>query len=235
MLFRNPFRFGRALPWSPAGRTTPKWNIDKELNIISLTGYFVDSVKLFESYNEGFLSNAMIESEEGKCTLTQAWQRILKTVEESQSQIPIPTDILTAIATSFSFGLDENTDPADERYLIRNFVAYLRIMLDDEVFNKYTPPELSEESQHANGHVFGKPTGDFKYPESNFFITEKGLVGYTVSTVRQGDLVCVILGSTYPFILRSNESEFLIRGYTYVHGLMHGEQQNSERQVFRIR
>lgn len=235
MLFRNPFRFGRALPWKPAGRTTPIWSIDKELNVISLTGYFVDSVKLFNSYNEGFFGNAMIESDEGKSALTLAWQRILKTVEESQSQIPINASILAAAATSFSFGLDENTDPADERYLVRNFVAYLKIVLDEEAFSKYIPPELSEESKHANGHPFGKPVWDFKYPESTFFITENGLTGCTVSAVRQGDLVCVALGSTYPFILRPDGNEFLMRGYTYVHGLMHGEQQNSERQVFRIR
>ena len=35
MLFRNPFRFGRALPWKPGGETTPIWTIDKELNIVS--------------------------------------------------------------------------------------------------------------------------------------------------------------------------------------------------------
>lgn len=131
--------------------------------------------------------------------------------------------------------MDENTDPADERYLVRNFVAYLKIVLDEEAFSKYIPPELSEESKHANGHAFGKPVWDFKYPESTFFITENGLTGCTVSAVRQGDLVCVALGSTYPFILRPDGNEFLMRGYTYVHGLMHGEQQNSERQVFRIR
>lgn len=234
MLFRNPFRFGRALPWKPANGTTPIWNIDKELNILSLTGYSVDSVKLFDSYNEGFFSNAMVESDEGKRVLVEAWQRILKTVERSQSQTPINASTLAAAATSFSFGLDENIDPADEHYLVRNFVAYLKIVLDEETFSKYVPPELSEQSEHANGYAFGKPAWDFKYPESTFFITENGFIGCTVSTARQGDLVCIALGSTYPFILRPEGSEFLIRGYAYVHGLMHGEQQSSERQTFRI-
>ena len=235
MVFRNPFRFGRALPWKPAGETKPTWNIDKELNIISLTGFVVDPVNLVDSYNERFFGNAMIESDEGKTVLTQVWRRLLKTMEESQSQIPLSTSILTAAATSFSFGLDENTDPADERYLVRNFVAYLKIVLDEETFNKYIPPDLIEESKHANGHAFGKPVWDFKYPESNFFITKNGLIGCTVSTTRQGDLVCVALGSTYPFILRPDGNDFLMRGYAYVHGLMRGEQKNSERQVFRIR
>lgn len=222
MLFRNPFRFGRALPWKPAGETTPIWNLDKKMNIISLTGFVVDPIHLVHSYTESFFGNAMMESDEGMNELTKAWQRILKIMEESRSQIPINTSILTAAATSFSFGLDENTDPADEHYLVHNFVAYLKIVLDDETFNKYIPPNLSEESKHADGHAFGKPVWDFKYPESNFFITEIGLIGCTVSPVRPKDLVCVALGSTYPFVLRPDGNDFLIRGYTYVHGLMHG-------------
>ena len=234
MLFRNPFRFGRALPWRPASRTTPIWNIDKGLNILSLTGYSVDSVKLFDSYSEGFFSNAMIQSDEGKRVLVEAWQRILKTMERTQSQTPINARTFAAAAISFSFGLDENTDPADEYYLVQNFIAYLKIVLDGETFSKYIPPELSEQSEHADGHAFGKPAWDFKYPESSFFITENGFIGCTVSTVRQGDLVCVALGSTYPFILRPEGNEFLIKGYAYVHGLMYGEQHNFERQTFRI-
>lgn len=162
MLFRNPFRFGRALPWKPAGDTTPIWNIDKESNILSLTGYSVDSVKVLDSYHEGFFSNAIIESNEGKRMLVEAWQRILKTVEGSQSRTPINANTLAAVATSFSFGLDENTDPADEHYLVRNFVAYLNIVLDEETISKYISPDLSAQSKHANGHAFGKPAWDFK-------------------------------------------------------------------------
>ena len=234
MVFRNPFRFGRALPWRPAGETKPSWNIDKKLNVISLNGFVVDRVRFCDSYYESFFGNAMIESYEGKRKLTQAWQSILKTVETSEQQLPFNTRILTAAATSFSFGLDEGSDPADERYLLRNFVAYLDIVLDKETFDKYIPSDLSEESKHGNGHAFGKPVWDFEYPESNCFVTEDGLFGCTVSTVRQGDLVCVALGSTYPFILRPDDNEFRIRGYAYVHALMRGERQNSERQAFRI-
>ncbi|KAL8990512.1 MAG: hypothetical protein Q9169_008103 [Polycauliona sp. 2 TL-2023] len=189
MLFRNPFRFGRALPWKPAGETTPIWNIDKESNVLTLTGYSVGSVKLFDSYNEGFFSNAIIESHEGNRGLGQAWQRILKTLAESESQTPISNITLTAAATSFSFGLDENSGPADDGYLVHNFVAYLKIVLDENNFNRYVPLELSEQSQHADGKLFGKPAWDFKYPESSFFITETGFIGCSVASVEQGDLL----------------------------------------------
>lgn len=122
--------------------------------------------------------------------LTQNWQRILKTVEEGQSQIPFHSSILTAAATSFSFRMDKNTDPADERYLVRNFFAYLIIVLNEETFNRYITRDLSEESKGANRHAFAKLAQDFKYPESNFFITESVLIGCTISTIRQEYLLC---------------------------------------------
>ena len=65
----------------------------------------------------GFFSNAMINSHEGKRTLTQAWHQILRTLGESQSQTPISTSLLTAAATSLSFGLDR----ADELLLTPEF------------------------------------------------------------------------------------------------------------------
>lgn len=127
MVFRNPFRFGRALPWRPAGETKPIWNIDKELNVVSLTGNIIDVIRFVEPYSENFLGNMMIiESGTGREILRQVWQRILTTMEKGQSQTPFDTGMFTALVTSFSFGLDENTDPADERYLLHNFFAYLK-------------------------------------------------------------------------------------------------------------
>ena len=235
MLFRNPFRFGNAPPWRPSGETTPPLNFDKKLIILSLTGFIVDSVKFVHPYNERFFCNAMMESDKGKSDLTQVWRSLLKTVEDSQPQLPLNAKILTALATSFSFGLDENAHPTDERGLARNFAAYLKMVLDKETFVRYIPSNLAEESKHANGRRFGKPVWDFPYPESSFFITQNEWIACTVSKIKPADLVCVALGSTYPFILRSNDDEFLIKGYAYVHRLMNGEQKNSERRVFRIR
>ena len=235
MWFRNPFRFGNAFPWKPAGETKPIWNVDKKLNVLSLSGFVVDPIKFVESYNESFFGNATIESDEGRNVLKQVWQRILKTMKNSESQISFSTSVLTAAATSFSFGLDEKSNPADERRLLHNFVAYLKIVLDEETYNKYISPDVSEESKRADGYAFGKSVWDFKYPESSFFITEGGLFGCSISTTRPGDMVCVALGSTYPFVLRPDGDHFLIRSYAYVHGIMHGEQRNSGGQIFKIR
>jgi len=131
--------------------------------------------------------------------------------------------------------LDEESNPADERRLMHNFVAYLKIVLDEETYNKHIPSDTSEESKHGDGYAFSKPVWDFKYPESSFFITEGRLMGCCISTTKPGDMVCVALGSTYPFILRPDGDHFLIRGYAYVHGIMRGEQRHSQGQVFKIR
>ena len=155
-------------------------------------------------------------------------------MQGNESQIPISTNALTAAATSFSFGLDEKSNPADERCLVRRFVAYLKLALPEDAYDKYIPPDLSEESKHSDGHAFGKPVWDFTYPESSFFITEGGLIGCSISTVQPGDIVCVALGSTYPLNLRRDGDCFRIRGYAFVHGVMHGERHDSERQEFRI-
>ena len=127
-----------------------------------------------------------------------------------------------------SFRLDEKSNPADERHLVHNFVTYLKIVLHEETYSKYIPLDLSEESKQSDGRVFGKPVWDFKYSESSFFIIEGGLIGCSIFTLEPGDTVYVALGGTYPLIFRPDGDYFLIRGYSFVHGIMHGERHNYE-------
>ena len=234
MLFRNPFRFGRSLPWKPAGHTTALWSIDKASNILSLEGYILDSIQCVNSYRESFFGDALLSSIEGREQLHRVWQGLLKTLEESQPKLPLNVDLLSAAASSFSFGLNAHTEPAEEQYLLHNFVAYLNLILDKDTYDRYIPSQLQKESRHADGHEFGKPVWDFEYPTSGFFITGRGFVGCTISTVGQGDIVFIPLASTYPLVLRPDGPDFRIRGYTFVHGVMQGEQQNGERRTVRL-
>ena len=234
MFFRNPFRFGKPVPWTPAGNSNPVWDIDRESNILYLSGYNLGALRSVESYNERFFGNAMLDSEEGRDVLKGAWKRILKTLANGQPQENLNIRKLTAAATAFSFGLDQDTNPGDEHQLVRNFVAYLRMVVDEEVYTKYISPEIHEKAPLADGHAFGKPIWDFEYPESSFFITELGLIGCAVSATKLGDILSVPLGSTYPIILRPDGDHFHIRGYAFVHGIMHGERQGSEEQIFKI-
>lgn len=234
MLFRNPFRFGKVLPWKPAGETKVVWKIDRNENILYLTGVVVDSIKWVEPYNENYFCNSIMESEEAKITLGKNWQRILRTLEASQPHLPFNSSVLTAVATSLSFGLDEKADPMDEHLLLLNFVAYLRTALDEETFNKYVPAEISQEATKGDGKAFGKPVWDFDYPESSLFITSSGLIGCSTVTNKPGDIVFIPLGSTYPLVLRPDGGHYLLKGFSFVHGKMIG---NSPRvtQVVEIR
>ncbi|KAF2758401.1 HET-domain-containing protein [Pseudovirgaria hyperparasitica] len=228
MLFRNPFRFGKALPWRPAGLTKPVWTIDKEANLLSLSGYTIDCIKDTVPYRESIFGNAMIESDEGREELGKLWQQILTTMERSFRQTPFDASILTAAATSFSFGLDENSDPTNERLLLHKFIAYLRLILSNETLNKYIPQNLSEETEYANGLLFGKPVWDFPYPESSFFLTATGMAGCCVSTTQAEDVVFAPLGSTYPFVLRRHGDCYSLRGFAFVYGMMRGERVGRE-------
>lgn len=177
----------------------------------------------------------MIDSEWNREKLKQAWEEILNTASKSENKLPLSHRFLSSVAMSFSFGLDENNDIADDSNIIYTFVDYLRRALDQRTLDKYIPLDLAKGSIRANGRAFGKPVWDFEYPESSFFITENGFVGCSISPAAPGDIVVLVLGSTYPLILRPESGYFLIRGYAYVHGVMRGERQDTERQSFMIR
>jgi hypothetical protein len=78
------------------------------------------------------------------------------------------------------------------------------------------------------------PSRTLHNPKFSFFLTKFGLVRSCVSTIRPGDKVYVALGSKYPFVLRPDGDYFLLRGFAYVHGIMHGERAGSGEQVLRI-
>lgn len=235
MLFRNPFRFGKTPPWKPAGETKPKWSVDKESNVLSLSGLQLDTIAFAESYNEIYFCDSMAESENGRTELKQIWQRMLGTLKLAQLETPFSREVLTAVATAFSFGLNEKGDPVDELTLVRNFVAYLEISLSEEELQTYITSEALENSKEGDGRAFGKPVWDFKYPESSFFVTKGGLIGCSVSVSKPGDLVFAPLGSTYPLLLRPVDDGFTIVGYAYVNGVMRGERRDSPETICRIR
>ena len=56
-----------------------------------------------------------------------------------------------------------------------------------------------------------------------FFITEEGQMGLGPRLTRPGDLVCVLLGSQVPFVLRQVGDCSVVVGECYCHGVMEGE------------
>ncbi|KAH9885052.1 heterokaryon incompatibility protein-domain-containing protein [Xylariomycetidae sp. FL2044] len=224
MLFRNPFRFGRPLPWRPAGDSLPKWSIDRQQNLLSLHGLNLDKIERAETYYETLFSNAMLASEEGKADLKTTWLQILAMMEASLPSLPLENDTLRAMATSFSFGLDHKCNPADEKLLFHNFVAYLEMVLDEKAYAKYVSPETAEECKDGTASLFGKPVWDFEYPPASVFVTENKMIGCCIAPTEPGDLIVVPNGN----------DGYRIRGFCFIDGIMKGEKQKDVESVFDI-
>ncbi|KAG4439662.1 hypothetical protein IFR05_004859 [Cadophora sp. M221] len=234
MLFRNPFRFGKPLPWRPAGDTSPIWDIDKEKNILSLTGFIASTIEFAESYNERYFGNEMMVLSEGKQTLKITWRRILKTMRRSLSHIPFTVPELIAAAKFFSYDLNEKSNPEENVHLLTlRYVAYLKTALsdgdDEDTFNTHIPTDLAEDSQGADGSLFGKPVWNFTYQASSFFITQDELMGCSISSVESSDVV-VARGCTFPLVLCPDGE-----GFAYVSGLMCGERKDEDVRIVRLR
>jgi hypothetical protein len=56
-----------------------------------------------------------------------------------------------------------------------------------------------------------------------FFRTGEGYYGIGPLIIKEGDVVCVLLGGRTPFILRRVGDDYSLVGECYVHGFMHGE------------
>jgi hypothetical protein len=52
---------------------------------------------------------------------------------------------------------------------------------------------------------------------------ENGYIGIANPQAEKGDKLCILLGSTFPVILRECEDGYIVVGEAYVHGIMNGE------------
>ncbi|KAJ1323936.1 hypothetical protein MN608_11193 [Microdochium nivale] len=239
MLFRNPFRFGKKLPWKPAGSTKPNWEIRKGNNTLLLEGLILDDVYASEAYNESFFSNARLDSAAERTDMGLVWARILRVFAKGGRQAPptaerLTEKQLTAIAVTLSYGIDDSSNPrADETALLRNFMAYLNLVLGTTRLQGHVQPDLVRRlSAGGDPLLFGKPVWEFPYPDSSFFVTDKGLPGCCIAPTARGDVVFAPLGSTYPLVLRPrgrpSSGEFSVCGYAFVYGVMLGELQRDK-------
>ena len=55
-----------------------------------------------------------------------------------------------------------------------------------------------------------------------FIVTEKGLIGLAPPSIKRGDLIAIIHGATYPFVVRPVQGTlfYMVVGPCYVHGIM---------------
>ncbi|KXT16822.1 hypothetical protein AC579_6797 [Pseudocercospora musae] len=56
-----------------------------------------------------------------------------------------------------------------------------------------------------------------------YFLSASGRMGLGPANMRVGDVVVILYGGRFPFILRANGDEHELVGYSFVHGIMKGE------------
>jgi hypothetical protein len=73
------------------------------------------------------------------------------------------------------------------------------------------------------------------------FTTNDGRIGLGPMAMRTGDLVVILFGSTWPFVLRPYNNKYKMCGVCYLYGVMFGEAvdahkiQAGEDEVYQIR
>jgi hypothetical protein len=232
MLFRNPFQFGKPLPWKLAGDVRPNWKIVKKMNIFNLSRFIVSPIKSVKPYNDNCSGNSLTESDEGLVNLKATWETILGTIRQSSSQSFLGVHGLTAAVPSV---LNEKSDLKSLKCLVERFVPYLKKALGEETSTSYVPTELSEAAEDGEGRLLGKSVRDFSYPQSGFFITEDKYMGCSISSTKPNDVVFIARGSTYDLVLRPDGEDYRSRGFGYVHGSINAKQKATEIEVVRIR
>lgn len=76
---------------------------------------------------------------------------------------------------------------------------------------------------NSNGSMYGSELNVWSFFR-RFFVTRDGYFGLAPPSVEQGDAIFILRGGRVPFLLRKvSDTEHMIVGECYVHGIMHGE------------
>jgi hypothetical protein len=109
---------------------------------------------------------------------------------------------------------------------LHNFATYLAIVLagNDATLTTYLPSELLKDPKSAAGCAFGM---GLQILRVQHLCHEEQIYWMCHSNTRVGDKAFVASGSTYPKTLRPSracgQAQYVIRGFTYVNGVMDGE------------
>jgi hypothetical protein len=119
--------------------------------------------------------------------------------------------------------------------------AYVRILLMDDTRDSYVPGRgdlayLEESKLELKSLLTSHDQGPTLYNAAflrrswakcqgrSFFTTSEGYMGLGPEATREGDQVCVLLGSYVPLMLRPTEhNQYLVVGPCFMHGIMNGE------------
>jgi heterokaryon incompatibility protein (HET) len=203
--------------WTAAGDKTLSHSINKEKSSLKLSGFVLDSIQSVVPVSHDIATGKSRKSDEKP--ITDLWSDVLReigTVREGQ-------DPLTACAMVFTAGMDKRRERVDETRNRADFAAYLRDLLGDKKIENINFKEAMTASL-GKGDDFRWAAGLGQYGgERCFFRTSSGFLGYTRRVPQPEDLLCILFGGSYPFILRPNNEGYLLIDYAWVYGVMEGE------------
>lgn len=132
-----------------------------------------------------------------------------KIIGELQCRRDIPEDL--GLGSAFPWSFDVHTTPANSENEWRDG-------FDEGLNHAAAEHGYEDEGWHGQARRYRKLR--------RLFRTSKGYFGTGLHNVRQGDVVCVVLGGKTPYVLRRREGK--VAGYTliseaFVHGIMDGE------------
>ncbi|KAL2071090.1 hypothetical protein VTL71DRAFT_12325 [Oculimacula yallundae] len=132
-------------------------------------------------------------------------------------------------------GLDKVTRGGKDRAGATMLPPYRNMLERENPPNDFMPHDSLEMRRMEFSKRYTQKMRD-RMNKRQVFISSSGNLGAGPKNLRKNDLLCVLLGSEVPWVLRSEGDNFLLIGEAYIQGYMDGEALTAgfERQVFNL-
>jgi hypothetical protein len=214
------------IPWTTNAGYPAEFSIKKRKGILSISGIIIDEIdqtrffdrSIFSTMDEYNRPRPLFSGGDMVIFDAGLWKDILEFSKCCRRDDP-----LTACSMVLTYGMDVDRHRVqDEQKRREDFAEFLSQRLGDELL----PYENIQAALQSGG---GKADDFLHAGNSNcldgcFFTTPKGYIGCAQKRFTQkGDLLCVLSGGRFPFILRPDGRGYILISYAYVQGIMDGE------------
>jgi hypothetical protein len=239
--YTEPF-YLRGLESNAAGKTKPKFIVDPDSTTLRIFGKLVDRIahleklRIIPSRSKYWKPKSLLDGtlqtpakiREGRLTkwadADRDWHgAVVRMVTKNLSK-PIPAELWRV----FMCNRTRENEVPDERCGLG-----FRICLTAKFWGESPSEALKRNKEMGDvpdGEEVDKALSEFEGAfakwcyNRRFFETERGLFGWAMDGVQEGDELCVFYGGKYPFVISSVEDgKYRIVGDCYIHGFMDGE------------
>ncbi|KIW01409.1 uncharacterized protein PV09_07173 [Verruconis gallopava] len=159
--------------------------------------------------------------------IVSAMRELRSNIIEFATSLELPDNLRDAIVMRVMSGDTEYTNerkrllmPADES-AYQAAMRYIQLPLRDEPGYDMSFEKATSEFHAGNRYIRAV---DWVAESRRVFKSSAGQIGLAPQATKRGDLLCIFLGATVPFILReTGEDAYLLIGEAYADGIMDGE------------